>query len=203
MSILDTLETGDVILFSGNSWISYIVEWFGRSPYSHVGMIIKNPSFINTTLQDGIYLLESGFNSIPDSEDHLYKVGVQIHLLSDILEKCQPGSVYVRRISCKRDSFFYEKLDNIHKTIHNRPYDMNLWDWLKASYHLDIDGDISIQQNEPQTTDRFWCSALIAYVFDKLDLIEPVNWTIVTPRDFSYSTRIHFRCEIGKEELIK
>ena len=199
---MDTLETGDIILFRGNSWISYFLEWIGRSRYSHVGMIIKNPSFINDSLKDGIYLLESGWNAIPDSEEHIIKSGVQLHLLSDILQNCDPGSVYVRRISCTRNHTFYEKLDIIHQTIHNRPYDMNLWDWIRAAYHLDIDG--SIAPSSSATTTQFWCSALIAYIFDKLELIEPVNWSVVTPRDFSlWSIRLQFRCTIGKEELIK
>ena len=199
---MDTLETGDIILFRGNSWISYFLEWIGRSRYSHVGMIIKNPSFINDSLKDGIYLLESGWNAIPDSEEHIIKSGVQLHLLSDILQNCDPGSVYVRCISCTRNHTFYEKLDIIHQTIHNRPYDMNLWDWIRAAYHLDIDG--SIAPSSSATTTQFWCSALIAYIFDKLELIEPVNWSVVTPRDFSlWSIRLQFRCTIGKEELIK
>ena len=199
---MDTLETGDIILFRGNSWISYLLEWIGRSRYSHVGMIIKNPSFIDDSLANGLYLLESGWNAIPDSEDHIVKSGVQLHLLSDILQECQPNSVYVRRISCQRNHTFYEKLDTIHQTIHNRPYDMNLWDWIRAAYHLDIDG--SITPSSSATTKQFWCSALIAYVFDKLELIEAVNWSIVVPRDFSiWSTRLQFRCTIGKEELIK
>jgi hypothetical protein len=54
------------------------------------------------------------------------------------------------------------------------------------------------------TTKRFWCSALVAYVFDQLDLIEPVNWSVVTPRDFSlWSSRLSFRCSIRSEELVQ
>jgi len=51
---VNELETGDIILFRGNSWLSYVVEWFGKSPYSHVGIIIKNPSFMNCDLKDRI-----------------------------------------------------------------------------------------------------------------------------------------------------
>lgn len=62
---LSSLETGDIILFRGNSWFSYALEWLGRSYYSHVGMIIKNPSFIDSALPDGIYILESGWEPFP------------------------------------------------------------------------------------------------------------------------------------------
>ena len=199
---VSTLDTGDIILFRGSSWLSYLLEWIGRSRYSHVGIIIKDPAFIDSSLPNGIYLLESGWNPIPDSEDHVLKSGVQLHLFSDLLKECAPYSVYVRRISCERNHSFYEKIDTIHKTIHNRPYDMNLWDWIRAAYHLDIDG--SIAPAPSATTKRFWCSALVAYVLDQLDLIEPVNWSIVTPRDFSlWSSRISYHCKIGNEELVQ
>jgi len=199
---LSTLDTGDIILFRGSSWLSYLLEWIGRSRYSHVGIIIKDPAFIDSSLPNGIYLLESGWNPIPDSEDHVLKSGVQLHLLSDLLKECAPFSVYVRRITCERNHSFYEKIDTIHHTIHNRPYDMNLFDWIRAAYHLDIDG--SIAPSSSATTKRFWCSALVAYVFDQLNLIDPVNWSVVTPRDFSlWSSRLQFRCSIGNEELVQ
>jgi hypothetical protein len=199
---LSTLETGDIILFRGNSWISYILEWLGRSYYSHVGMIVKNPSFMDSSLPDGIYLLESGWNSIPDSEDHQLKMGVQLHLLSDILKGCTDKSVYVRRVSCQRDVAFYSRLDTIHKAIHNRAYDLNIMDWLRALYHLDIYNDI--KPSPHANSKAFWCSALVAYIFDELGLINPVCWTEVVPRDFSlWSSRLEFRCKISGEELIQ
>ena len=41
---IDELETGDIILFSGNYFLSYIVEYFTKSIYSHVGVVLKNPN---------------------------------------------------------------------------------------------------------------------------------------------------------------
>ena len=41
---IDELETGDIILFSGNYFLSYIVEYFTNSIYSHVGVVLKNPN---------------------------------------------------------------------------------------------------------------------------------------------------------------
>jgi cell wall-associated NlpC family hydrolase len=42
-----SLETGDIILFRGTGIIATILEYFGKSKYSHVGMILKNPKFLN------------------------------------------------------------------------------------------------------------------------------------------------------------
>ena len=73
-----SLQTGDILLFRGTSWVSWLVEWFGVSRYSHVGMVIKNPQFMNLDLEDGTYILESSWNNTPDVEDHQMKMGVQL-----------------------------------------------------------------------------------------------------------------------------
>ena len=47
-----SLQTGDIILFRGTSFISCMLEYFGRSRYSHVGIIVRNPKFINPGIED-------------------------------------------------------------------------------------------------------------------------------------------------------
>jgi hypothetical protein len=198
---MDFLQTGDIILFQGRSFLSYLLEYFGRSPYSHVGMIVRNPSFLNPALEDGIYLLESGWNPIPDVETGQTKIGVQLHFLEDILKECQPNTVYVRKVECQRDQAFYETLQTIHQTVQNRPYDLNPWDWLIGLYSMKHTLPL-----EPsyQRTDRFWCSALLAYIFDRLQLIQPVNWTLIAPREFGdRGTLLSFRCNVAKEILLR
>ena len=51
---IDELETGDIILFSGNYFLSYIVEYFTKSIYSHVGVVLKNPNLGDAKFK-GIY----------------------------------------------------------------------------------------------------------------------------------------------------
>lgn len=194
------METGDLILFSGTSCSSCLLECCGCSQYSHVGMVISNPRFFNSELPDGMYILESGRKYIPDSEQHTLKNGVQLHLLSDFLETCPKQSVYIRRISCERNDSFYEKLSQLYSKIRNQPYDMNVWDWIRAEYNLFFPLPISPSY---QFTDRYWCSALIAYLLFHLQLIEPVNWSFVAPREFSAKgTQITFTVPIGPEELL-
>ena len=196
---MDFLQTGDIILFQGRTFLSYLLEYFGRSPYSHVGMIVRNPSFLNPELEDGIYLLESGWNPIPDVETGKTKMGVQLHFLEDILKECQPNTVYVRKVECHRDHVFYETLQTIHQTVQNQPYDLNPWDWLMGLLNQTLPLEPSYQR-----TDRFWCSALLAYIFEKLQLIQPVNWTLVAPREFGYTgTLLSFRCSVAKEILLR
>ena len=192
-----SLQTGDIILFSGNTWISRIIQYVGRSSYSHIGIILKNPRFLN--LEDGIYLLESGYNPIPDSENHTIKYGVQIHLLDDVLKRCTKRSVFVRHVQCVRDEEFYERLSKVHSEIHDKPYDLNLFDWTNAEYNLFCPRSIS---KTFQITDRFWCSALVTYVLESLGLIEDVNWTLVAPREFGKGGSLKWKCHITDEELL-
>ena len=196
------LDTGDILLFKGTNWLSRVIEYFGVSRYSHVGIVVKNPKFLNEELEDGLYILESSVNDTPDSEDHLYKVGVQIHRLEDVLKEFTPGSVFVRHIDIERDETFYKKLSIIHKEIHNKPYDLDINDWLFAKinliFPLPIDTDF-------RKTKSFWCSALASYVYCELGWIEnDINWTIITPREFSSDEgkMITFKCKIDCEKLI-
>jgi len=191
-----SLETGDIILFSGNTWLSRTIQYFGRSSYSHVGIILKNPRFL---VEDGIYVLESGYNQIPDSENHTIKYGVQFHLLDDVLKTCTKGSVFVRHLECVRDQAFYERLVRVHSQIHDKPYDLNVFDWANAEYNLFCPRSVS---KTFQTTDRFWCSALVTYVLESLGLIEDVNWTLVAPREFGKTGSLKWKCEITDEELL-
>lgn len=195
------MDTGDILLFRGNSWISRILEYFGRSTYSHVGMILKNPKYIHPDLPDGLYLLESSSNNTPDVEDHCFKIGVQIHRLDDILREFPKGSVYVRHLTCPRDEAFYERLTSAHTEVHNKPYDLNPVDWIRAEWNIQHPFDI---RPEYQRTNSFWCSALLCYLYYKLECLETdVDWSLIAPREFSSEegTLLHFRFPLSNDAL--
>ena len=195
------LDTGDILLFRGNSWISRILEYFGQSAYSHVGMILKNPKYIHPDLPDGLYLLESSSNNTPDVEDGRFKIGVQIHRLEDIVHEFPKGSIYARYMDCIRDEAFYHRLVAIHTEVHNKPYDLNPFDWIRAEWNIVHPFSISPSY---QHTDSFWCSALLCYLYSKLDCLErDVDWSIIAPREFSSEegTLLRFRYPISKDTL--
>jgi len=197
-----SLETGDLILFRGTGWISWFVEWVGVSKYSHVGMVVKNPKFLDPTLEDGIYILESSWNNTPDVEDHQMKMGVQLHLLEDVLKEYPKGSVLVRKVKCERNDVFYDAFSKIHKEIHNKPYDLSPWDWLCAKYNM-----ICPLPPNPayKTTKRFWCSALVSYLCCQLGIMDMnVNWSLVAPREFSSDEAkwVRFLCPVEKEQQL-
>ena len=61
------LKTGDLILFDngGCNIFSSLIKYFTSSEITHIGMILKDPIFINSSLK-GIYVWESNWEGEPD-----------------------------------------------------------------------------------------------------------------------------------------
>ena len=197
------LETGDLLLFHGTGWFSSILEFIGQSKYSHVGIILKNPSFINPSLEDGLYVMHSSWSSTPDAEDHQQKFGVQIQLLSDVIAQYPDHSIYVRSVTVDRNDLFYTKLKEIHDTVHGKPYNLNLFDWIHAKENLGDTYPLSIMWKH---TERFWCSALVSYMYYKLGWIRDLNWDLIAPREYSSKEstgQVIFTCVLSDEALLE
>ena len=132
-----------------------------QSNYTHIGMIIKDPSFINTPLK-GLFVWESGWEGEPDPQDNKVKLGVQITPLQEIIDSYKDGCISIRKINCDPKLFSNEKLKDIHKVVYEKPYDIMPKDWLQAWYRKD---------SSPQKIDRFWCSSLVSYILVKLGFL--------------------------------
>ena len=172
------LDTGDILLFSARSGIfSGIIKFFTQSQISHVGMILKEPTWIHPSLK-GTFLWESGWEGTPDPQDGQVKFGVQITPLEEILQSYQKtkGKIYVRRAHCEKDLFTTENLESIHKVVYNKVYDIVPKDWFEAMFRKDDD---------PQKTSRFWCSALVGYIYVRCGALHPgTDWSMIRPSDF-------------------
>ena len=176
-SNLDLLETGDIILFHGyKSLFDKTVEFLTKTDYSHIGMVLKDPKFTKIPLV-GLFFWESGLEEMPDAEDGKYKLGVQIVPFEDLYIKDLPESkLYWRKLN-KKEKLDENKLKQIHEVVYNKPYDLNFIDWYDAWERKD---------SEPQKTNRFWCSALVGYIYTKLGILPPTtDWSKMWPSDFS------------------
>lgn len=177
---MDTLKTGDILLFSGHTkgamqYFSDMIKYGTHSNYSHVAMVLKDPTYFNLSLK-GIYLWESGWEGKPDHQDNKIKLGVQLTPLNEIMENFKGSKIIVRPIS-SNNNFTDEKLKEIHEVVYNKPYDIVPKDWIGALFRKDSD---------PQKTSRFWCSALVGYIYTKCGIIKPdTDWSILRPSDFS------------------
>ena len=74
---LETCQTGDLLLYNTNVWYSRLIELASNSKYSHISMILRDPTYIDPKLK-GLYILESCKESIPDSVSGNLTYGVQI-----------------------------------------------------------------------------------------------------------------------------
>ena len=166
------MKTGDLILFKGqvSSWflITFLIEFFSWSPWVHVGIVLEDPVGLK-----GLYLWESvyGLGTL-DPEDHKKKFGVQ---LSSLPDRLKGYNVYTREYQGLDIST--EEIEEVHKQVHDKPYDIVPLDWLEAVTHVDL---------RPKKVNRFWCSALVGYILTKLHVIHgDVDWSILSPKYFA------------------
>tara|TARA_B100000214_G_scaffold334669_1_gene277496 strand:- start:1046 stop:1657 length:612 start_codon:yes stop_codon:yes gene_type:complete len=192
---MDNLQTGDLILFHGrHNLFDRLIEYFTSSNYSHIGMIIKDPKFTIKPLV-GLFFWESSDENIRDVEDNHYKIGVEIVPLEQMLKnEIKVSDLYYRKLNHNLQ-FSEETFKHIHKTVHDKPYDIMPLDWLEAYYRED---------SHPQKTDRFWCSALVGYIYTQLGLLPSnTDWSVMRPSDFSSQYNLQL-CEGAKldEEIL-
>ena len=177
------LKTGDLLLFDYNEtgllgFLNKAIKYFTNSPYSHIAMVLKDPSFIHPTLK-GYYIWESSWEGTPDPQDGKIKLGVQITPLDEVFNSCKKtnSSIFLRRVNCPEVTFNKDILSQTHEVVYDKPYDIIPTDWIEALFRKD---------DHPQKTNRFWCSALIGYIYSKCGIIDPTtDWSILRPSDFS------------------
>ena len=179
---MNNLKTGDLIMFCSNNntgfmgLFSSLIKYGSHSNYTHIGMILKDPTFINKSLK-GLYVWESGYEGQPDPQDKLTKLGVQITPLYEMMNNYKNSKIIIRKLKTEEDKLNDHVLQNIHSVVHNKPYDINILDWIQALIGIDI---------SPQKIDRFWCSAFVGYIYTSAGILkEDIDWSVLSPSDFS------------------
>ena len=180
---MNTFKTGDLLLFNDQTTGSFgaftkMIKWGTHSNYSHTAMILKDPTFLHPHLK-GLYVWESSWEGTPDPQDHKIKLGVQITPIDEILEtyKRTGGHVYYRNVKTEKNLFTDENLAKVHEVVYKKPYDICPVDWVEAFLQKDL---------KPQKTERFWCSALVGYIYTKCGVLKSdTDWSILRPTDLS------------------
>ena len=188
------LKTGDIVLFGGKGFISWVIQKVTKSEYSHVGMIIRIDGF------DFVALWESTtLNDTPDIY-HKKRKGVQIVQLSERL-KGYKGKVVVRMLHDFEFGEEQEKiLADLRKEVNNAPYEKN---WLSlAKSALD---KTFVGKNKKKDLSSLFCSELVAEAYMRLGLIEDNQVSSeYTPADFSEKEDIKLlKGVLGPEVIIQ
>jgi len=204
--VVAELETGDIILYQTTGhWYSRAIEYFTGSPYSHISIVLKNPTWLDPNLTEEVYILESGGEDFPGADTGKITYGVQIASFRQIWNEYflgeSKGHLYVRKLTTAI-SDLNDRIKTAYEKVRGKPYDLHPRDWLDAF----IDEKKSLDEiNGEQRTDCFWCSALVSYIYIGCGFI-PVTtpWTVITPQDFSCKAkRLCFsNCSFGEDTQI-
>ena len=188
---IDDLDTGDIILYNGapNSFFWRIIDRFIKlftfSNYTHTSFVVCNPTFTHTPLE-GTYIWESGWQGTPDPQDQITKCGVQFTSIHKATHNYQ-GKIYVRKLKPqwkKTNDEWNHYLKPIHTTVYKQPYDINPIHWLEGFFRMSQ----TIFGNSTETTNCFWCSALVTYILKECGFVnEKVDFTIARPCDLAYN----------------
>ena len=201
----NTVKTGDLLLcddLAYGSWglFSWLIKFATKSDFSHVGMIVKDPDFTETPLK-GTFVWTSGISDVPDPDDKTKKFGVQL-IPFDHFIQTYGGKIFLRKIEFEYAEEYYSifetnKLKQIHQTVYDKPYDLVITDWIEA---------FCKKYPNPQKTSRFFCSALIGYIYTKLNLLDNnTDWSIISPSFFSSENKtfsMHHKANLTKETQI-
>lgn len=205
----DQLQTGDILLFHHEndcktcfncvfSCFTGLIECCTDSKFSHVAIVVRDPTFTNPPMK-GLYVLESSFETFPDAIDHKYKFGVELEDYDKVINSAKSHeTIYWRKLKCRRDQNFYHLLKEAHDIVYDKPYDIFPEDWINALFH---------KQNatDGQVTSRFFCSALVAYIYFYWGFLpDSVEWTLVTPKMLSSESPDNYKlsfknCKVDKE----
>jgi len=176
------------------SYFDSFIQIFSHYKYTHCGMILKDP-VIDNKYYKGIFFWEANLEHILDIEDNRYHFGVTIIPLKQFI-KSYRGKIFHRKLNPIL-SITNDKIQQIHDTVYNKPYDIVPMDWIFEIFKYDF---------APQKVDRFWCSSLLGYIYTKLGFLDKqTDWSILTPGDFSnkgYLESKFINCSLEKEYII-
>ena len=171
------METGDVLLFESRykgafGWWAWIVSLVTRSKYTHVALVLKDPTYICKEYK-GLYVIECG------SEEWESRWGVLVSPLQKILDDDSHSHVYHRALHTSIDVDLL--MPSIYTTVMNKTYDTNLLELLGNELKSKLLAN-------PRELDRFVCSSLVGYIFTALGALpKETKWFFMQPKHFSQS----------------
>lgn len=202
---LDKCETGDVVLFEGDYYVSKIIEYATHSKWSHVGIVVKDPKFLfNKESIKGTFLYESDGIELDDIDTGGKMCGVQIVDLQKKINNYK-GTVGIRKLHWNKSSKDVDDiLQVVYNTTYHKSYDWNIIDLLDPliySKHWILDKLLRIDHRR---TSAFFCSAFAAYVYTQLGLFKKTTeWSLILPKYFADVVNLENGYKLGELTIIK
>lgn len=111
-ALLDSIKTGDIILFSGGAMLSDVIKSIANSPASHVGFMVK--LFDPVTKRKEIFVVESDIIEEGDTLTNKHTDGINITRLSSRL--CNYLGVMIVHVPLKK-ALSQKRKKKLHKYI--------------------------------------------------------------------------------------
>lgn len=202
---IDNFQTGDIILFSGTYFVSDVMEIVIHDKWSHIGIVIKNPDFLfNTQIKNGIYMYESDGVELEDVDTNEKLFGVQLVDLKEKINKYK-GTVCYRKLNWNKQSEeIHQVLKVIYNTAFHKAYDWNVIDLLCPLVYKKMGFLSRILFGDVRRTDKFFCSALVAYIYTQLGLMKKdTKWDTIYPKFFATIKELENGASLGDIIVLK
>jgi len=167
------LNTGDIVLFSGKSFISWLIKKITGSPWSHVGLVLKSQEL------DSILIWESTtLNNIPNIENGRIAAGVQISSLSERIRHYN-GTVGIRLLEARRTPEFIRAMIDLKNEVRGYKYEQNKIKLIRSAL------DLFWWQKNRKDLRSIFCSELVAEAYQRVGLLDTNKVSSeYTPSDF-------------------
>lgn len=171
---LASVQTGDILLFSGKSGSSESIKWVTLSPWSHVGLVLRLPQYGFPCLYEATTTA-----TLADLDTGRVRSGVQLVPLAARVAEYD-GDVALRRLhGVQLDPPRLDALHALRRRLAGREYEQDKIELMAAAY----DGPFGEQREDLR---ELFCSELAAASYQALGLLgphKPSNEYV--PADFS------------------
>lgn len=198
-------STGDIILFDGDYIVSRIIDRVIHSQWSHVGIVVKDPTFLfNSEKKEGVFLYESDGKEFEDIDSGSKLFGVQIVDLEKKINSYH-GTVAHRKLTWNKSPEYIETvLHTVYNTTYHKEYDWNIIDLIDPLIYKKFWIIDKIFRVDHRQTNRFFCSSFVSYIYTQLGLLpKTTNWSLIYPQFFATVNDLEDGGELGTIDIIK
>lgn len=174
----DYLDSGDILLFAGESRFSRAIKRLTGSHWSHSALVAR-PHAAGPLL-----LWEATLDTdLADITTHQISSGVNLYGLEHWI-RYYGGETAIRKLKVERTEAMRAELLTFYHEAKGRPYERNRLELFRAVY----DGPLGRNRKEDQSS--FYCAELVAEAYQRMGLLPASpNANEYTPHDFSSERR--------------
>ena len=210
------LDTGDILLYQSYNLKAEFIEWAEPCRYSHISVILKNPTWLNKNLTEEFYIIESIINEDKGAISHNNLNAIKVVPLRYVFDaynhkttyrNYNAGHLYIRKLhSNYAQEHIQNKIVDTYNKVKNASYDYNIRDWYNAYNSLYKNDNFLSKFKADHNKQEMFCSAFVTYMYIQIGFINhKIPWTIINPCDYSSTNKMsHLQfenCYLSDDEI--